>query len=510
MTNPPKPLEHQQKIFYTGLLILFLIELVRTAWISDIANITLVTVLNFIHGYGPTFNIDERVQGYTHPFWFLLLSGATYIFRSVYLATYILSISISLIVFWLFLTKFTKNTITAIVLACALILSKAFVDFSTSGLEYPLSYLLIIFLVLCAIKIGTQRTTTSMLCYFLCLSLLYLCRPDLILLFSPLTLFILAQNYKRPSSIICSMLIGGLPAIFWAIFSLYYYGLLFSTPTYAWLSISIPLGERLTQGIIYLIDIVNRDPLTISTIFIAIGLGLRNGIFNAILSIGIILYILYIVFMGGDFMAGRLLSAPFFLSVILLSRINFNKLQLIIFAICIGTLSIMSVNSTIFSNASFSNIKISTNGIADERGYYFKKFGLLNSDRTYFFPTEWDFKEGQLQAFCNHIGQHALKSGPGTHYLDTCALTDPLLAHFFVKKTGTSWRIGSAVRALPENYIESVALNKNLLTDSEIHDYYDSIRIITRGDLNSRNRWKEIFKVNFKNSYTIKITANKN
>ena len=38
------------------------LELIRTAWISDDAAITLRCVLNLLHGYGATFNIDERVQ----------------------------------------------------------------------------------------------------------------------------------------------------------------------------------------------------------------------------------------------------------------------------------------------------------------------------------------------------------------------------------------------------------------------------------------------------------------
>lgn len=504
------PLSSNNKIIFTGLLFIFLIELIRTAWISDVANISLVTVLNFVHGYGPTFNIDERVQGYTHPIWLALLSAVTYAVRNIYLATYLLSISISLITFCLFLTKFSINTLRTIVLACALILSKSFVDFSTSGLEYPLSNLLLISLVLFAIKATSLKTKTSVFGYFLCFSLLYLCRADLILLILPLTLFIISYHFRTPSILICSVLLGVLPIIAWTIFSLYYYGLLFSNPTYAWLGIETPISERITQGIIYLIDAVNTDPLTISSIFLSLIIGLRSGVFNSMLSVGIAIYLIYIVLIGGDFMTGRLLSAPFFLSIILLSRVNFNKLQLIILAIGIGIFSTMSIQSTIFSNASFNNKKINHNGIADERGYYFQNFGLLNFDRALFLPTPWSLVFDNLQVFCNHIGQHALLSGPGAHYIDACALTDPLLSHLFVEKAGTQWRIGNAVRTLPENYKTSIALNTNSLTDPQLHDYYDSIRIITRGNLNDHHRWKEIIRINFEKPYIIKTSPQKN
>lgn len=45
---------------------------VRTAWLCDDAYITLRTVSNFVAGFGPRFNVAERVQAFTHPLWFLL------------------------------------------------------------------------------------------------------------------------------------------------------------------------------------------------------------------------------------------------------------------------------------------------------------------------------------------------------------------------------------------------------------------------------------------------------
>ncbi len=58
-----------------ALVTLLLITLLRTAWVSDDAMITLRTLMNFEHGYGLRFNIDERVQAYTHPLWLFVLLG---------------------------------------------------------------------------------------------------------------------------------------------------------------------------------------------------------------------------------------------------------------------------------------------------------------------------------------------------------------------------------------------------------------------------------------------------
>src|SRR5579863_7902587 len=57
-------------------LVFFFFVLIKNAWLSDDGYITLRTVSNFVHGYGLTWNIDERVQTYTHPLWMFLLSGS--------------------------------------------------------------------------------------------------------------------------------------------------------------------------------------------------------------------------------------------------------------------------------------------------------------------------------------------------------------------------------------------------------------------------------------------------
>src|SRR5690625_3257669 len=126
-----------QKLLFLCCLFFFVI-LIRTAWITDDAAITLRVVLNFVHGFGPTFNIDERVQTYTHPFWFFLLSLGALVFGNVYVSTFVASISASMASVGLLLGKFTKNIPSTILVLLALILSKAFIDFSTSGLENPL------------------------------------------------------------------------------------------------------------------------------------------------------------------------------------------------------------------------------------------------------------------------------------------------------------------------------------------------------------------------------------
>ena len=44
-----------------------------TAWVTEDAFITFRVIENLLNGYGPRWNIDERVQVFTHPLWMFLL-----------------------------------------------------------------------------------------------------------------------------------------------------------------------------------------------------------------------------------------------------------------------------------------------------------------------------------------------------------------------------------------------------------------------------------------------------
>jgi arabinofuranosyltransferase len=79
--------------------------------------------------------------------------------------------------------------------------------------------------------------------------------------------------------------------------------------------------------------------------------------------------------------------------------------------------------------------------------------------------------------------------------IDDCALADPLLARLPAERT-RQWRIGHFQRQLPTDYEESVERNVNVLADAGTRTYYESIRIITRGPLNSLDRLREVVRMN--------------
>ena len=77
------------------LLLALLYVAVTTAWVGDDAQITFRQVWNFIHGDGMTFNYGDRVQAFTHPAWFFLVSGLVFVTRELFVTTLLLSIALS-------------------------------------------------------------------------------------------------------------------------------------------------------------------------------------------------------------------------------------------------------------------------------------------------------------------------------------------------------------------------------------------------------------------------------
>ncbi len=127
-----------------ALIALYAIVVVRTAWISYDAFITLRTVDNVLRGYGPVWNVGERVQAYTHPLWMALLSATSFVTGEYYYTTIFLSLALALIAIWLLATRIAVTLTGAIAAMLILTASKAFVEYSTSGLENPLLHLLLV------------------------------------------------------------------------------------------------------------------------------------------------------------------------------------------------------------------------------------------------------------------------------------------------------------------------------------------------------------------------------
>lgn len=490
-------IKNNNRVIIALLLTVTWIVLIRTAWISDDAYITIKSVLNFVNGYGPTFNIDERVQAYTHPLWFLLISALTLVLHNVFISTFLLSILCSLAVIWFFITRLSIYFWSGIVAASFLVISKAYVDFSTSGLENPLSHLLLLLGIFWGVKaIASRNATDQRVCFLICASL-YLSRPDLLVLIGPFVLFCAYETYTSIRKTVLLFLTASLPIVIWTCFSLFYYGFLFPNTAYAKLGTGIPLVERMVQGLIYFVDSVSCDPITLALIAFGLCLGFYARGVNRALAGGVVLYLMYVVSIGGDFMSGRFFTAPLLVSMVIFARTEFSFSTLKVVSIVFGAIGLFSIQATLLSNANYQDGVIKRNGIADERGYYFQGRGLLNITKRDFQTPQWKgaTKIRAVEVACGGLGIISMEKGPVTHVIDACALSDPLLSRL-PAVYNANWRIGHFDRQLPTEYEASILRNTNLLIEPVTKHYYEAIRHVTRGPLFEAERFRDIMRLN--------------
>ena len=479
----------------------------RNAWLSDDAYITFRVVDNFVNGYGLTWNVIERVQTYTHPLWMFLLSLLYFLTHEIYFTSIFLSILLSILILIIFLFWIAPSVRAVLVGGCLLLFSKSFIDYSSSGLENPLTHLLLV--IFFFIYFFKNKKRHSLLYLSLIASFCMLNRMDTILLTIPVLIYqfftIKVIDWKTKSKFV---LAGFTPFLIWEAFSLFYYGFLFPNTAYAKLNTGIPESDYMIQGLYYFFESTRMDYLTLPFIIFALVMIFyaRNSklIFAAI---GIVLYLLYILWIGGDFMGGRFLTAPFICAVVLFSQIqkplSNTYIFTILFVISIGA-GLFSPAPPVLSGENYGKQRPnSSKGIMDERAFYYQDTGLLRAGRDEIMPYGLWADEGRLFKLYklkfqirSNIGMIGYLGGPDLYILDKLALADPLLARLPISNV-EKWSIGHFKRDIPFGYIETLKKDNNSLVDKDLAVYYNKLCLLIRGNLFSQERFKEIFKFLF-------------
>lgn len=493
------------------LTLTFLAVLIRTAWLSDDGLITLRTLLNVTHGFGLRFNIDERVQTYTHPLWLAVLTVAYYLTWNVYFAAFMSSVLLSVLAFWKAITRAASPWQAAAVVV-VLLFSRAFVDFSTSGLENPLSYVLLAWFVFTFVRsepavdpteqvAGMAEARLVLTRLWLGASLLYLTRPDNVVLVAPM--LARATWRLRHDGLVRPIVLGLLPALLWTAFALVYYGFPFPNTAYAKLAMGVDPSELHLQGLLYLVDSVDRDPLTLTAIAFAVLLALKQRRAPAVaLAAGLVAYLVYVVSIGGDFMAGRFLAVPLFGAALLLAAcIDGGRSFWIAAAVLFAALGSAGSHLPLWSNSTFGDSANKPTGIIDERGVYFHDKSLVLARRSTFREPDWPTagsvkRPYQVMPTCGLMGTAGLDLGPYVHLLDECALADPLLAHLPATYS-PEWRTGHYRRLIPEGYKETLETGSVRIKNPDLRDYYTHLSTLTSAErIWSWVRLKEIAAVN--------------
>lgn len=491
-----------------SLLGLFFILIFRRAWLSDDAYITFRTADNFVSGYGLTWNVGERVQAYTHPLWLLLFSLFYSLTRETYFTGIYFSLVVSMLAVGIFAFGIARSRLAAAIGILILAMSNAFVDYSTSGLENPLTHLLLaVFLIL---FLRLNPSPRKLFYLSLSASLVAVNRLDALLLCLPVLVLELWQVKPKRRAYL-ALLAGQLPLLAWELFSIFYYGFPFPNTAYAKLYTGLPASVLIGQGLFYLQESFLSDPLTLA----AISAGVAAAWFSQDrrktlpLAAGIGLYLVYVVRIGGDFMSGRFLTAPLLVAASLLVWSSF---------LARGgwrpwAVSISAVGLGLFATVpTFGLIPVHydpyyfPHGIANERLYYFNMTALAIKPAGVEFPRgDWvdegrqlraaSEKNGLQVAVFHSIGFRGFFAGPRVYIVDLIGLADPLLARL-PPEENPEWRIGHMSRELPAGYQETLKSGKPQFTHADLTEFYTHLTRITRGKLLDPNRWKDIWNMN--------------
>jgi arabinofuranosyltransferase len=506
-------LKKQNAIIIYSLLAFYILLVVRNAWISDDGMITFRVVENFLAGYGLGYNPYVRVQAFTHPLWMFLIALVYFVGRlfipsapnALFYVTIFLSVLFSFLAVFFLLTRLSRPGVLSLGLtALILSLSSGFIDFSTSGLENPLTnFLLVVFVI-----VFLAESPNLLLLSFVS-SLIMLNRMDAFILVAPALLYVWWTSTQRKNDLV-KILIGLLPMIVWELFSLFYFGFPFPNTAYAKLNTGISDNSLMLQGFDYLLNSINWDPIIFFTVGLA-GAALyveRNRKFGFLFA-GVLLYIGYVVKIGGDFMSGRFLTAPLLLSAAIISNQLATKRSLLISTGIVILLGVFSLRSPLLSSNMvlyLPNYPISDrNGIADERLHYFGNDHkgqytsfVENGFRDYemgseFAGAEWRFTGFRKVDVADALGKPGYNKGPNIYVIDNFALSDPLLARLPVLG---SWDTGHFRRELPSGYLETLETGENKIVDPDLSLYYSKLQVLIAGRLGDWNRIVEIWKFN--------------
>jgi arabinofuranosyltransferase len=503
------------RLMIVALIMLIVSVLVRTAWVSDDAFITLRTIDNFVNGHGLTWNSGYRVQAFTHPLWLGLLTPLYYISGEPYFSTLLLSAAATLSALILLAFQVRITWYQSLLGLCMLMLSKSFTDFATSGLENPLLYLLA---VLFFIDYRSPHITFKLLFFqSLYTGLLLLTRMDMALIFFPL----LGYSFYRYKKIIGLFAIGTglLPFFIWTIFSVIYYGFPYPNTAYAKLLTGIAPAELWAQGFAYYQNSLRLDPITLLGAFAMMFFLFRSNRKRwRVLFFSILAYFLYILSIGGDFMSGRFFALPFLCLIIGMNSVQFSRALIFraVTAAIVLALGIFSPYSPLFAGKSYRAkdtlvALVDDNGICDERAFYFPYTGLLHQQNAIKYTNHPDALRGKLAKSIRQkvnvngaVGVLGYFAGPDVFILDFHGLGDPVLARLPVvsedqdfiawykrlkqKDPERSWRIGHFRRNIPQGYIPSIITGHNLFQDSALSKGWSLLFPVLTDDIWSARR----------------------
>lgn len=472
--------------------LLFAGAVVRLAWVGDDAFITMRTVENWLGGHGLRWNVADRVQTYTNPLWMFLAAAARWISGEAYFSLLVLSAlaTAGCLCVLAATARGGAASITAMLLAA--VSSRAFVDYCTSGLENPLSHLLVALFACVWFRTGDPLRRLRRLA--LLGGLLACTRMDLSLLAVPGLLAAARQVPLRSAA--AALALGALPFAVWIAFALLYYGTPFPSTAYSKvLATGLPIGEMLGQGLLYLADVCIRDPATALVLALGIGVALpRAGRAGLPLALGVVLYLLYVLRIGGGFMAGRFTTTPFVLclALLLVRTRGWPPWHRVLGGLALFLVACIPGLPAAVTGSGRPADEVERWNIHDVRQLGWRHCGLCSPHRR--LPSAGVLTEVMrargvtttLVDVNGVVGERGYNAGPQFHIVDFW-LCDPVLCRL-PTVVREDWIISHFTRRIPEGYLEFVAFGDDRFCHPGFARFVRAVSEVTRGELWSWRR----------------------
>ncbi len=499
-------------------LIVFALMVFALAWQSDDAYHGYVMARNLAEGHGFVYNIGERSTASTGPLFTLLISLAYFITKEMFFTSLVVCTLLSTAAFYILVYKFCRSKEQILTVLMALFASQSFMSYTTSGLENSLLFLLSALFLLVLSK-NERYGFRSLLLIALIISAIAMARMDAVLIFAPAAVWVYIakrENFSFPKAVLTGIL-GLLPFVLWELFATFYFGFPVPNPAYVKLGTGISQIEYYKRGILYIFYTGLNDTgvLLITAVSVLLCIMAKKSRYTSVCA-GVILYMFYIIRIGGDFMMGRHFTVIFFVAVSMFMLVINNEVtELVklrrfkgIFNAAVVICMILSLSfSKVIGSQYLMGHKYSSH-ISDEREYYDSTTGMYNNlvsliktgricvGDTWNNEAPDDLRANGLSGgIIDNAAGILVYNNPDLYLNDTYCLGDPFLCKL-PAIYDPNWRVGHLRRAVPEGYRESIWNNDNEIEDPDLHKYYDVILLITRGKLFDKNRIQAIIDIN--------------
>jgi arabinofuranosyltransferase len=174
------------------------------------------------------------------------------------------------------------------------------------------------------------------------------------------------------------------------------------------------------------------------------------------LLLGVLLYLLYVWRIGGDFMSGRFFAAPLLVAVVLICYQVWTRPRRWLAATAVLLLLLVGgILHLPWPTPPDGEWLRDDRGVTDEKRNYWRSTGLFRGDADLATPNH-DWVQDGLNARAERVvatgsvGFFGYFAGPDLFVIDLLGLADPLLAR--LPPADPSWRIGHFGRYIPAGY----------------------------------------------------------